>query len=258
VTTVHSSLTYTRASKPLSSNHSVHKLPTADVSFPLGSRTDSVPPLQQFSTDSLTNQAFTGRLTWVEIEVTLRLTVTVSMSWYRAQSGTCDQILLPVGTLLSEICVFFLWGALSERTDLQFAVQSLESPSCTGPVIILYCLIWDSPNLEGQVPVFISPTIRVAKLHPRALGSLYVVSYDSQGYGRGIVTSIYTGYNLSVRSSKLLYDWRSVSQSVSQYVLASSSLVGLATSYYFLSECCCLKVAILFLWGSTSDERTGL
>jgi hypothetical protein len=28
-------------------------------------------------------------------------------------------------------------------------------------MIIFYCLIWDSPNLEGQVPVFISPRNRV-------------------------------------------------------------------------------------------------
>jgi hypothetical protein len=37
---------------------------------------------------------------------------------------------------------------------------------------ILYCLIWDSPNLEGQVPVFIPPRNRVAQLYPRALGLL--------------------------------------------------------------------------------------
>jgi hypothetical protein len=48
------------------------------------------------------------------------------------------------------------------------------------------------------------------------------------------------------------------SESVSQYVLVSSILVGLATRYYFLSECCCLKFAVLFLWGALSDERTGL
>jgi hypothetical protein len=35
---------------------------------------------------------------------------------------------------------------------------------------------------------------------------------------------------------------------VSQYVLVSSTLVGFATKYYFLSECCCLKFAVLFLW----------
>jgi hypothetical protein len=31
-------------------------------------------------------------------------------------------------------------------------------------------------------------------------------------------------------------------QSVSWYVLVSSTLVGLATRYYFLLECCCLKL----------------
>jgi hypothetical protein len=32
-------------------------------------------------------------------------------------------------------------------------------------------------------PVFISPRNRVAQLYPQALGSLFVASYDSQGYG---------------------------------------------------------------------------
>jgi hypothetical protein len=54
--------------------------------------------------------------------------------------------------------------------------------------------------------------------------------------------------------SILLYDWRSISQ----YVMVSSTLVGLATRYYFLSECCCLKYAVLFVKGALSDERTGL
>jgi hypothetical protein len=65
---------------------------------------------------------------------------------------------------------------------------SLNSSSRSEPETILYCLIWDSPNLEGQVPVFISPRIRVAQLYTQALGSLYVVSYDSQSYGGGILT----------------------------------------------------------------------
>jgi hypothetical protein len=52
------------------------------------------------------------------------------------------------------------------------------------------------PNLEGQVPVFISPRNRVAQLYPRALGSLFVVSYDSQGYGGGILTRLYTDRKL--------------------------------------------------------------
>jgi hypothetical protein len=40
--------------------------------------------------------------------------------------------------------------------------------------------IRDSPNLEVQVPVFISPRKRVARLYPQALGSLLVTSCDSQ------------------------------------------------------------------------------
>jgi hypothetical protein len=50
---------------------------------------------------------------------------------------------------------------------------------------------------------------------------------------------------------RLLYDWRSVSQ----YVLVSSTFLGLAIKYYFLSECCCLKFAVLFLWGALFDDR---
>jgi hypothetical protein len=38
----------------------------------------------------------------------------------------------------------------------------------------------------------------------------------------------------------------------------SGTLLGLVTRYYFLSEGCCLKVAVLCLWGALSDERAGL
>jgi hypothetical protein len=58
---------------------------------------------------------------------------------------------------------------------------------------IVLSQIRDSPNLEGQVPVFISPRNRVAQLYPQALGSLFVTSYDSQGYGGGIRTRLHMG-----------------------------------------------------------------
>jgi hypothetical protein len=75
--------------------------------------------------------------------------------------------LWPYITSSQNVAVFLLWGALSdERTGLQSAVQSLKGPIRTEPVTILYCLIWDSSNLEGQVPVFISPRNRVAQLYP--------------------------------------------------------------------------------------------
>jgi hypothetical protein len=100
---------------------------------------------------------------------------------------------------------------------------------------------WDSPNLEGHVPVFI---------YPRALGSLSVTSYDSR-------TIVEVFYPASTRDlwlwlklkSKSCYDWRSVSQ----YVLVSSSLWNLWPDIIF-----CLKVAVLSLYGALSDERSGL
>jgi hypothetical protein len=59
--------------------------------------------------------------------------------------------------------------------------QSLLGWSPTELTAVFYCLIWDSHNLEGQVPVFISPRNRVAQLYRRALGSIFDDSCDSQG-----------------------------------------------------------------------------
>jgi hypothetical protein len=58
------------------------------------------------------------------------------------------------------------------------------------------------PNLEGQVAVFISPRHKVAQLYLQALGSLFISSYDSQGYGGGIRTRLHMG--LSIIFSQLL------------------------------------------------------
>jgi hypothetical protein len=51
---------------------------------------------------------------------------------------------------------------------------------------ILMSQIRGAPNLEGQVPVYISPRNRMARLYPQALGSLFIAFYDSQGYGGNI------------------------------------------------------------------------
>jgi hypothetical protein len=61
---------------------------------------------------------------------------------------------------------------------------------------ILLSQIRDFPNLEGQVPVFISTRNRMAQLNLQALGSLFIASYNSQGYGGGIRTSLHTGFRL--------------------------------------------------------------
>jgi hypothetical protein len=92
-------------------------------------------------------------------------------------------------------------SALSdERTGLYFAVKLLlvlvravtlgSSPAELAA--IFFCLIWNSSNLEGQVPVFISLRNRVAQLYPPGTGSLFIASYDSQGYGGGILTRLHT------------------------------------------------------------------
>jgi hypothetical protein len=59
---------------------------------------------------------------------------------------------------------------------------------------ILLSQIRDSPNLEGQVPVFISPRNRVAQLYPQSLCSPYVASYVSQGYGEVIRPGLNMGF----------------------------------------------------------------
>jgi hypothetical protein len=71
-------------------------------------------------------------------------------------------------------------------------ILSSESPRTHDHILLSQ--IWDYPNLEGQVPVFISSRNRVAQLNPQALSSLFLASYDSQGYGGGIRARLNTGY----------------------------------------------------------------
>jgi hypothetical protein len=59
---------------------------------------------------------------------------------------------------------------------------------------ILLFQIRGSLNLEGKVPVFVSPRNRVARLYPKALGSLFIASYDLQGYGGRIRNRLHTEY----------------------------------------------------------------
>jgi hypothetical protein len=51
--------------------------------------------------------------------------------------------------------------------------QPFSDPSPTGLMSIVYCLYFlDSPNLEGQVPVFISPRNRLAQLYLRTFSPI--------------------------------------------------------------------------------------
>jgi hypothetical protein len=75
------------------------------------------------------------------------------------------------------------------RLQLLLALASeviLRSESRESHEHILLSQTGDSPNLEGQVPVFISRRNKVSRLYTQALGSIFIASYDSQGYGGGI------------------------------------------------------------------------
>jgi hypothetical protein len=50
-----------------------------------------------------------------------------------------------------------------------------------------------TPNLEDQVPVFMSPSDRMAQLYPQAPGSFFKAFYNSQGYSGGILTRLHKG-----------------------------------------------------------------
>jgi hypothetical protein len=99
--------------------------------------------------------------------------------------------LWPDFSFLSDSCEFLdvedpLWREDGSAIYFYNCFWALPEELLSGPrpaklTTIFYCLIWDSPNLEDQVPVFtcISPRNRVAQLYPRPLGSLSVASYDS-------------------------------------------------------------------------------
>jgi hypothetical protein len=66
---------------------------------------------------------------------------------------------------------------------------------------ILLSQIRDYPNMEVQVSELISLRNRVAQLYPQRLGSLFVASYDSQGYGGIMRPRLHTGFNTLCLSS---------------------------------------------------------
>jgi hypothetical protein len=112
---------------------------------------------------------------------------TVSLPVYlgvNSPSGTQDQIFFTI----RQLWVYRLQLLLSLPSAIILGSETRGTHDH-----ILLSQIWDSPNLEGEVLVFISPRNRVAQLNPRALGSLPVASYDSQGYGGGIRTRLLRG-----------------------------------------------------------------
>jgi hypothetical protein len=142
-----------------------------------------------------------------EVKVNLRQTVSRPICLdVRRPSGTRDQFLLLLEISFRQLRVCYLVASFLTRGRVcnllyncfwALPEQSFLGRSPAELTTIFYCLIWNSPNLEGYVPVFISPRNRVAQLYSRALGSLFVAPYDSQGYGGVILTRLHTGHACS-------------------------------------------------------------
>jgi hypothetical protein len=78
---------------------------------------------------------------------------------------------------------------------LVLSEQSLLGPRPSELMTIFYCLVWDSPNLEGQVPAFIStrwPSYTPEHWVP------FSSHIKTQGYGGWILIRLHTGYQLLV------------------------------------------------------------
>jgi hypothetical protein len=60
-----------------------------------------------------------------------------------------------------------------------------------GFATIFYRALCPTPNLEDQVPIFMSSSDRVAQLYPQAQCFLFITFYDLQGYGGGILTHLH-------------------------------------------------------------------
>jgi hypothetical protein len=107
---------------------------------------------------------------------------------------------------------FFIWLALSdERTDLPLQLLLvlarafiLGSESCGTRDHILLSQIRDCPNLEGHVPIFISPGTGWPGYNPRHWGSIFVASYDSQGCGGSIRPRLHVWFSNPRRRSRSL------------------------------------------------------
>jgi hypothetical protein len=117
----------------------------------------------------------------VEVEVTLRLTVSHSERLgIEHTCGTSDQVLLPAGVLLSQICgLITVWRPLWREdgsTICSVICQWSQSRITRNHTLPSHLRLSQSGGSGSRI---YTPRNRVAQLYPLVLGCLYVVSYDS-------------------------------------------------------------------------------
>jgi hypothetical protein len=110
------------------------------------------------------------------------------------------------GFFLLSVAGVLVWGALSdERTGLSFTVAAglrqrshswVRVPQDSWPHFIVSESRLPQPGRSGS-RIYI-PQEQGGPVTPQVLGSLYVVSYDSQDYGGGIRTCLHAGYTNSL------------------------------------------------------------
>jgi hypothetical protein len=150
----------------------------------------------QLSNDSISNSSQSQSQSYVTTDGQ-----SASLSWCQAPIWGSR----PHFYYCQTVADLLIWGAFyDERTGLSFTIAAGPRQRCHSRVRVPrdswpYFTVSDSrpPNLEGQIPVFISPSNRVAQLHPQAPGFLFVAFHDSQGYGGGTLTPLHNSVHRS-------------------------------------------------------------
>jgi hypothetical protein len=139
----------------------------------------------------------------VQVEVEVEVTTdgqSASLSWCRAPIWN----LWPEFSFLSDNCVFLdvkhpLWREgesviNSYNCFWDLPEQSLSGPSLAELTTQVPCLLSDSPQPGGPGSRIYIPLEQGGPVVCPDTWLLFVASYVSQGYGRGIITRLHTGY----------------------------------------------------------------